>query len=930
MTDNDTLDNEELADANYSEVTDSVAFSLVDDLLRTKKITNGEAEFMRDRYRKLYDIVMTCRNRDAGLSKKIRGLTNDILAEKIAFEKVKAEENEQMKNLRKLEQDRDAVQKDLDFTSQRDVMAKFELAEFKKVHEELNESLARMRKENSDLVEPVLNGLKEQIATLNEQLQESEDMEEREVNHKKSLLEKVKELEKQKEQLAEEKASLLSDLEKARTEPDRLSRQAESIEKAANVFEAELKNTQRKIKQSDNELEKQAKKIKESERLKLNLIEKLEFHRQTLVQRENDCAVIRKQLENEKATHHDLVTTKFDLGLKSKEADSDLRHKNDQINFIRKEYDSLKRQYKKKRGIADQVRAIIPQLEEQTVNQEHVMRSYKEESDACKKKISSQKDEVDIAVAQLLQQENIEKNQAEILEKTIKEVDELEADVVRWMAEEKRQGKLIAVLSAQRDIKARESARVEQKQKDARQHVRMKELIILDLTKRCNELSNRLKEFSALYEVVKNERNKYVNLIQSSAQALAEMREKIRILHNEAEILRNESTAKDKALAKERTSHQNAQSQRDALRQEMNKLLAEYRQKQSVVEQQIQEIDKLNLVINNLEKEMLDLKSRYERAVEERNVTGVQLIDRNDELCILYERSNQQQEALKKGEIQLRKKEEEVRMTKLQLDELMRQYHAATKRVPEIGKCQARIAELEEMLVQERQQTDAMSAKLEDPGNTDRWRALDGEDATIEQLISKSRVLEERLDVKREQLLEKELILEEVTSLTERLRNQAVSRRDNSKKLADELNSLQSRIRDTTKKMLASVSELSMYQATALRLQQEKVAREKVLEESKWRVERGEAPSEDAIKEFNRDERRRLHAADTAMRREEELQMSSTMGALKSSAEPRPTAYIPDDIGIPKPYGNSAPFKPTEMGSTMRHIRQPNPKPIEI
>jgi hypothetical protein len=117
-----------------------------------------------------------------------------------------------------------------------------------------------------------------------------------------------------------------------------------------------------------------------------------------------------------------------------------------------------------------------------------------------------------------------------------KEVEALESEVVHWMAEEKRQSKLISVLSAQRDIKARESARVEQKQKDARQHVRMKELIILDLTKRCNELSNRLKEFSALYEVVKNERNKYVNLIQSSAQALAEMREKIRILNNEVTL----------------------------------------------------------------------------------------------------------------------------------------------------------------------------------------------------------------------------------------------------------------------------------------------------------------------------------------------------------------------------------------------------------
>ncbi len=119
------------------------------------------------------------------------------------------------------------------------------------------------------------------------------------------------------------------------------------------------------------------------------------------------------------------------------------------------------------------------------------------------------------------------------MQSVIKEVETLESEVVHWMAEQKRQSKLISVLSAQRDIKARESARVEQKQKDARQHVRMKELIILDLTKRCNELSNRLKEFSALYEVVKNERNKYVNLIQSSAQALAEMREKIRILHNE-------------------------------------------------------------------------------------------------------------------------------------------------------------------------------------------------------------------------------------------------------------------------------------------------------------------------------------------------------------------------------------------------------------
>lgn len=238
--------------------------------------------------------------------------------------------------------------------------------------------------------------------------------EKRESELKQELVAKSEELMKQRDEAIAKKAALEEELEKARNEPNRLGRQAEAIAKAANGFEAELKTAQRKIKHADAELEKQTKKISESERLKVNLIEKLEFHRQTLVQRENDCAVIRKQLEMERATHRDASTQKMELGLSSKMADADLRHKNDQINFLRKEYDSLKRQYKKKRGIADQVKAVIPQLEDQTISQEHVMRSYKEEGENVKKKLNAQKDEVDMAVATLLQQETVERAQADV------------------------------------------------------------------------------------------------------------------------------------------------------------------------------------------------------------------------------------------------------------------------------------------------------------------------------------------------------------------------------------------------------------------------------------------------------------------------------------------------------------------------------------
>ena len=65
----------------------------------------------------------------------------------------------------------------------------------------------------------------------------------------------------------------------------------------------------------------------------------------------------------------------------------------------------------------------------------------------------------------------------------------------------------------------------------------VKELVILDLSKKHTETAIRLREFSKLYDVVKSDRNKYVNQIQASAQALAEMKEKLKILQNEVATL---------------------------------------------------------------------------------------------------------------------------------------------------------------------------------------------------------------------------------------------------------------------------------------------------------------------------------------------------------------------------------------------------------
>jgi len=53
---------------------------------------------------------------------------------------------------------------------------------------------------------------------------------------------------------------------------------------------------------------------------------------------------------------------------------------------------------------------------------------------------------------------------------------------------------------------------------------------------------------------------------------------------------------------------------------------------------------------------MNELTHKYEVACESRNLMGIQLIDRNDELCILYEKSNIHENILKNGEQEIREK----------------------------------------------------------------------------------------------------------------------------------------------------------------------------------------------------------------------------------------------------------------------------------
>ncbi|NXD79270.1 CC146 protein, partial [Halcyon senegalensis] len=215
-------------------------------------------------------------------------------------------------------------------------------------------------------------------------------------------------------------------------------------------------------------------------------------------------------------------------------------------------------------------------------------------------------------------------------------------------------------------------------------------------------------------------------------------------------------------------------------------------------------------------------------------------------------------------------------------------------------------------------------------------RDLGGKDPSPPELLKKIKQLEVKLVQKEEKLLETDLLYKHISRLTDRIHAMAENRKQDTLQLAKRTNELQKMIKDRTQKMMALIAELSMKQALAIKLQQEMRDKEQLLMTVSSRIDQGLPPPKETENEWLktlRNEKMRKDAAEARAKQAAEEERAAVPGYVHTTAEQRPSAYIPDDeysLPLPRPYGALAPFKPSDRGSNMRHFRKPLVKPIEI
>merc|ERR1711865_99170 len=232
---------------------------------------------------------------------------------------------------------------------------------------------------------------------------------------------------------------------------------------------------------------------------------------------------------------------------------------------------------------------------------------------------------------------------------------------------------------------------------------------------------------------------------------------------------------------------------------------------QQTMNSQKVEISKLNHIINEADQERVRQKKVYEDVINARDILGTQLIRRNDELALLYEKIKIQQSTLAKGEVQYRQRLEDIALLKVNINDEKRQLHIPKRQVKNIDELKAEKIALERELLEEKTKVKALSEELENPMNVHRWRKLEGSDPPTYEMIQKIHTLQKRLIAKTEEVVEKDMLIQEKEMLYVELKN--ILARQPGPEVAEQLSIYQQNLRDKTKQMKAMASELNMYQA---------------------------------------------------------------------------------------------------------------------
>lgn len=346
---------------------------------------------------------------------------------------------------------------------------------------------------------------------------------------------------------------------------------------------------------------------------------------------------------------------------------------------------------------------------------------------------------------------------------------------------------------------------------EAMDMVRAREAQVKEAEKREAAAAGRLRQQKKLYDEVRNDRNRFSKSLIEANDEIMELRRKIRTKTRQAQQLELDLSSKDKSLVAVHFENKTANKKFEDKSREAEELRKALAKAQWEVQQLRAVVAELNAAIKKMDAEAAEQRRTAGKLVNERDMVGMQLIRRNDEVALLHEKIDIMESTLQKGAAQYRARVEDTRVLNLMIGDLRRELGTAKSAAGRVDALNRQLVQLQRELMAERTKTKALAEELENPMNVHRWRRLEGSDPSTYELVHKVQTLQKRLIKKTQDAVEKEVAIQEKERLYAELKE--LLTRQPGPEMAQRLAAFQKALRERTRQMRAMASELNMSQA---------------------------------------------------------------------------------------------------------------------
>ncbi|TMW51372.1 hypothetical protein DOY81_003555 [Sarcophaga bullata] len=302
----------------------------------------------------------------------------------------------------------------------------------------------------------------------------------------------------------------------------------------------------------------------------------------------------------------------------------------------------------------------------------------------------------------------------------------------------------IAKAEKERDEMAQEVETLHERIEYYQEQIQLKTDQVTDLTEKLQQKYFQLINMKKQLETVHSEKM----ILQRNLETCTQERDNFRILQTKTS---HQITQLTNEIADNQNKINSLNLRIERLNNEKKELQSELKNTENIlagVRKDLKEMkaknESLMKTISEDEMKFMKISQELDETRKEKNLIGLQMVRRNDEIVLLKEKLSITQTALDQGITQYNQRVEDIRLLKMEIKNLQTERDCLSRAIKSTANMREEILRLQRSLNMERVRVRSLTEDAKTPTGVHRWRILKGQDPHKFELMAKVQMLQRR------------------------------------------------------------------------------------------------------------------------------------------------------------------------------------------